>query len=341
MTHGAPEFGLMDQGWAAPEMSDADSLAETLATINLADELGYDSAWVGEHHHRRPEAAFWGRVPATEILLGHAIATTKSIALGTGVRILSTTPALRTAEEMSMLSVLSGGRVDFGVGLGSGQHGLKSREEKAAAFRDALAELLAILRNDPATGLPELSPVSPVDITTRIWAAARDETTLGFLAELGVNLVVGQAEIGAMQAKHVERYRHLGGKGRTRGVRLVHVAATEAEALERTTAAADLYYALMSKGGYHKEAVDKGLISAVPRDRHDMLDQISFIVGTPETVVEKLDAYIAETGIDQLDAMVRIPRLAISDVHDCMRLLKTEVIPNLTFGLAPKWARTA
>lgn len=336
-----PQFGVMDQGWAAPEMSDAQALAETLATINLADKLGFASAWVGEHHHRRPEAAFWGRVSASEILLGHAAATTSSIALGTGVRILSTTSALRTAEEMSMLSVLSGGRVDFGVGLGSGQHGLKSREEKAAAFRDALSELLAILRDDPSTGLPALSPASPVDITTRLWAAARDEATIGFLAELGINLVVGQAEMGHVQADYVERYRRLGGKGMTRGVRLVHVAATEAEALVRTEAAADLYHKLMSQGGYHKEAVDKGLLPATPADRNALLEQVNFIVGTPETVTEKLNAYIAETGIDRLDAMVRIPRLALDDVHDCMRLLKAEVIPNLRFGVAPKWAKTA
>ncbi|WP_338090942.1 LLM class flavin-dependent oxidoreductase [Pelagibacterium halotolerans] len=331
----------MDQGWAPPEMSDAESIAQTVGTINLADELGFDSAWVGEHHHRRPEAAFWGRVSASELVLAHAAATTSSIALGTGVRVLSTTTALRTAEEMSMLSVLSGGRVDFGIGLGSGQPGMQSRDEKAAAFRVLVSDLLAFLRNDPATGLPELSPVSPVDITTRLWAAARDEPTIAHLADLGINLVVGQAETGPVQANYVEQYRKAGGKGRTRGVRLVHVAPTHAEALARTEAASDLYFSQMTKGGYHKEAIDKGLFPAEPESREAMLEQINFIVGTPETVIKELNTYIAQTGVDQLDAMVRIPRLAIGDVHECMRLLKREVIPNLAFGVAPMWSKTA
>src|SRR4051812_14085944 len=91
-----PPFGLMDQGWGAPEASDADILKATLDTIRLADELGFDSAWVGEHHHRKDDAAFYGRFPAPELVLAHAAALTNRIHFGTGVRILSTTPPQRT-----------------------------------------------------------------------------------------------------------------------------------------------------------------------------------------------------------------------------------------------------
>ena len=185
----------------------------------------------GEHHHARPETPFYGRVPASELFLAYAAAQTSRITLGTGVRILSTTPSLRTAEEMSLLTLLSGGRTEFGIGLGSGQHGLKTGEEKAALFRQLLAELLAILRNDPALGLPPLSPAPPPELATRLWAAARDNATIDFLAETGVNLVVGQAEVPQSQAQFVSRYRSCGGRGRTRGVRLVFVAETHAAAL--------------------------------------------------------------------------------------------------------------
>lgn len=330
----SPKFGLMDQGWAAAETSDAEQAAISLANIRLADELGFDSSWIGEHHHQRPENPFWGRIPASEILLGYAAAQTSRIALGTGVRILSTTPAQRTAEEMAMLSVLTGGRVDFGIGLGSNQHGLKSREEKAAEFRRLLDELLAMLRSDGSNGMPALSPRSPVDITTRLWAAARDELTVGHLAATGVNLVVGQAELGAVQAEYVRTYRAAGGRGHTRGVRLVFVAPTHKEAIADSAAAADLYYSLMGKGGYHKEAIDRGLLPAEIKSREDMLVSINFVVGTPEAVAAQLNDYIKATGIERLDAMVQIPRLRPDHVHRSMRLLQTEVRPLLVYGAA-------
>jgi alkanesulfonate monooxygenase SsuD/methylene tetrahydromethanopterin reductase-like flavin-dependent oxidoreductase (luciferase family) len=268
------------------------------------------------------------------VLLGYAAAQTSRIALGGGVRILSTTPAQRTAEEMCMLSVLTGGRVDFGIGLGSGQHGMKTREEKAAEFRRLLDELLAVLRNDPQLQAPELSPVSPVDITTRLWAAGRDEPTIRHLAETGVNLVVGQAELGAVQSNYVRQYRAAGGKGKTRGVRLVFVAETDEQAMAESAPAADLYHSLIGKGAYQKEAQAKGLVAAEPTTREEMLDQVNFVVGSPDTVARKLNAYLAATGIDQLDAMVQIPRVGAENVARTLRLLQTEVRPQLVYDVA-------
>jgi alkanesulfonate monooxygenase SsuD/methylene tetrahydromethanopterin reductase-like flavin-dependent oxidoreductase (luciferase family) len=233
-----------------------------------------------------------------------------------------------------MLSVLTGGRVDFGIGLGSGQHGLKTREEKAAEFRRLLDELLAVLRNDPGLAAPELSPVSPVDITTRLWAAGRDELTIRHLAETGVNLVVGQAELGAVQAGYVRQYRAAGGKGKTRGVRLVFVAETDEQAMADSAPAADLYYSLIGKGAYQKEAQAKGLITAEPTSRREMLDQVNFVVGSPDTVARKLNDYLAATGVDQLDAMVQIPRVGAANVERTLRLLQAEVRPQLIYGVA-------
>ena len=327
-----PKFGLMDQGWADQQTSDADAIAQSLDTVRLADELGFDTSWIGEHHHVRPETPFYGRVPASELFLAYAAAQTSRITLGTGVRILSTTSPLRTAEEMSLLTLLAGGRTEFGIGLGSGQHGLKTGEEKAAEFRRLLTELLAVLANDPSTGVPQLSPVPVVDLSKRLWAAARDPLTIDLLVEKGVNLVVGQAEVGQSQAHFIKRYRDGGGRGRTRGVRLAFVAETHAEALERSRAAADLYYKLMGNNGYRLNAVAKGYLPAEVKTREDMLLHINFVVGTPEEVAAGLNAYIATTGVDQLDFMVKIPLLAPADIERSMRLLKSEVLPPLDFG---------
>ncbi|MDR3475482.1 MAG: LLM class flavin-dependent oxidoreductase [Devosia sp.] len=338
---GTRNFGVMDQGWATPDRTDAETVRAALDTIRVADELGFDSAWIGEHHHVKPEAAFYGRIPASEIFLAYAAAQTQRITLGTGVRILSTTPAQRTAEEMSLLSLLSGGRAEFGVGLGSGQHATKSREEKAAEFRTLLDELLAVLRNDPSLGTPPLSPVPPADLSSRIWAAARDEPTIVHLAETGINIVVGQAEIGQAQASYIRQYRAAGGTGKARGVRLVFVAETHDEAIARSSAAADTYFKMMGGNGYHKEAVAKGYLPAEVKSREDQLLHINFVVGTPEEVAAQLNAYLELTGLDQLDFMAQIPRLEPADVHRSLKLLKAEVMPRLVFKPLLNEAREA
>lgn len=107
-----PPLGLMDQGWAEPGMTDAESYAASLETIKLADRVGIDTAWIGEHHYVQTENPFYGRIPASEMFLAHAAAQTSRIMLGTGVKVLSTTTALRAAEEMAVLDVLSGGRAN-------------------------------------------------------------------------------------------------------------------------------------------------------------------------------------------------------------------------------------
>ncbi|WP_172331427.1 LLM class flavin-dependent oxidoreductase [Mangrovicoccus sp. HB161399] len=324
-----PRFGLMDQGWAAPGTTDAEMAEHSLALIRLADEMGFDSCWLGEHHRRDDAAAFYGRFPVPEILLAKAAGLTRRVRLGTGVKVLSHVSPQRAAEEMAMLSLVSGGRVDFGIGLGSGaQNAIPDRAAKIARFAELLDGLLAEF-----AGLTEtpLSPAPGVDLVPRLWAAGRDEGTIAMLAARGINLVVGQAETGSVQAGYVRRYRRSGGRGLCRGVRLVFVAPTDAEALADSAAAADLYFSMMSKGAYTREAIAKGIFPEVPRNRAEQLDMVNVIAGSPETVAGKLNAYIAETGIDQLDAMVQIPHVSLGHAERTLRLLASEVRPRLKF----------
>ncbi|NHN84886.1 LLM class flavin-dependent oxidoreductase [Acetobacter musti] len=329
-------MGVMDQGWAPAGCDDVTALQNTARLVRVADELGYDTAWIGEHHHQRPDKPFWGRISATEVFLGYVAAQTRSVALGTGVRILGTTPVLRTAEEMTTLAALTGGRVDFGIGSGFGQFGMKSRAERIAEFCTTLDELLLILREKAPDGTPPVSPSSPVDITTRLWAAARDEGMVAHLAKTDINLVVGQAEPAVTQAGYIRSYRQAGGRGRTRGVRLVCVAPTRAQAIADSEKAAELYYEMFSQMAYHKEAVSRGLIRETPADHQELLSQIHFIAGTPDDVIPPLADYIATTGISQLDIMVNIPGMNPAHAERTLRLVQTEVRPALT----PAYAHT-
>jgi len=80
----------------------------------LAEELGYESFWVTEHHFH-----WFGGAHANPIVLLSAVAArTRTIRLGTAVTLLPYWHPLKVAEEFACLDNLSHGRVDLGVGRG-------------------------------------------------------------------------------------------------------------------------------------------------------------------------------------------------------------------------------
>ena len=88
--------------------------AHYLDQVDRAEALGFDSVWVTEHHFR----PFGGMVPSPQLLLAAFAQRTRRIRLGTSVVLLPLHHPLRIAEEMGMLDILSGGRINFGVGRG-------------------------------------------------------------------------------------------------------------------------------------------------------------------------------------------------------------------------------
>ncbi len=90
---------------------------EMLEQIEYAEELGFDSIWIAEHHSSR-----YGICPSLLPLLGHVAARTRKIRIGAGVSVLPFHNPILIAEESAMLDVLSDGRLDFGVGRGSADY---------------------------------------------------------------------------------------------------------------------------------------------------------------------------------------------------------------------------
>src|SRR6201991_3789169 len=87
---------------------------QDLDLIEHLDRLGYDEAWIGEHHSAGTEI-----IASPEIFIAAAAERTKHIRLGTGVTSLSYHNPLWVAERMVLLDHLTRGRIMLGVGPGS------------------------------------------------------------------------------------------------------------------------------------------------------------------------------------------------------------------------------
>ena len=83
-----------------------------LTQLETADRLGYDYAWVVEHHFLEE----YSHSPSPESFLAAASQRTKQIRLGHGIFQLTTNHPARVAERVAVLDLLSNGRVEFGMG---------------------------------------------------------------------------------------------------------------------------------------------------------------------------------------------------------------------------------
>ena len=107
------KFSMFHLFTQLPERSVQETYEYETQIILWADELGFDTAWIAEHHFRN-----YGTVPNTMLLLASLAAKTKRIRLGNAVVIMPFFHPLRVAEDAAMVDMISGGRLNFGFGRG-------------------------------------------------------------------------------------------------------------------------------------------------------------------------------------------------------------------------------
>lgn len=87
--------------------------AETLDVVAETEALGFDGAFVPEHH-----LAEDGYMPSPLVTLAALAARTKRMRLGTGIALGPLYEPLRFAEDCAVLDILSGGRLQLGLAIG-------------------------------------------------------------------------------------------------------------------------------------------------------------------------------------------------------------------------------
>jgi putative FMN-dependent luciferase-like monooxygenase len=142
-----------------------------IAQIVRAEELGFDTAWVAQHHFHRDE----GGLPSPFVLLAQAAAKTTRIRLATGIVTLPLEAPIRVAEDAAVLWLLADGRFELGIGSGGtatsfAPFGLDVGE-RPAIYAAHKATLLGALRGDVlTTDDGALYPQAP-ELVDTLWEA--------------------------------------------------------------------------------------------------------------------------------------------------------------------------
>jgi len=177
-------FGLIydfrnPERWPRPA---AELYAEQLDQIAYAEQIGFDSVWITEHHFIED-----GYTPSVLTVAAAIAARTSRIRIGTWVLLLPLHNALRVAEDAATVDILSGGRLDLGMGLGYRLEEFEAlgvdRRERGRRMDEGVELIRRAWTEERVTFSGRFYDVRDLPVTPRpvqrphppIWLAARGE----------------------------------------------------------------------------------------------------------------------------------------------------------------------
>ncbi len=196
------------------KVPDGQFIREEFDQLILADELGFESIWITEHHF-----SDYSISPNPLFYLAHLAARTKRVRLGTQVVVVPWHDPVRLAEEIAMLDHMSGGRALIGFGRGLSRMEYEGLRIDQGEARQRFDETVAMVMQAMETGYiegdgeiykqprREIRPTPVRSLKGRAFCAAGSPGSMVAAAKLGLGrLYLGQP----MVAGHAQNESILG-----------------------------------------------------------------------------------------------------------------------------------
>jgi len=332
------------------DKSEFELMQNSLAQVELADRLGYDYMWEVEHHFLEE----YSHSSAPEVFLAAASQRTKNIRLGHGIIQLTTNQPHRVAERVATLDLISGGRVEMGMGEGAGPaelhpFGIRVRD-KRDRWEEAVRAIIPMFSKDswefhgqyydfPARNVvpkPFQKPHPP------LWVACSNIQTIGEagmwgMGALGFSFVSPDAATAWVHKYYNQLLynpRRLGDYKANPNVAIVNgfmCARTDEEALEK---AAGWTFFIFALGYYGRKGVDApgqgNLWNEYQEWRKSDKAQEALrngLIGSPETIRKRLRQFEA-AHVDQVILLNQAGKTTHEDICESLDLFAREVMPE-------------
>jgi alkanesulfonate monooxygenase SsuD/methylene tetrahydromethanopterin reductase-like flavin-dependent oxidoreductase (luciferase family) len=330
--------------------------ARVTREIVRADELGFDYAWIAEHHFTDQ----YGIMPDVFVYAGYLAALTKRIKIGTAVVTLPLANPLRVAENTAFVDILSKGR--FVLGLGSGYRKYEfdgfgiDFEARRDIQEEAIPLLLKLFREKQAAqdgkhfklkvdGDYQLFPHPIQQPHPPIFLAGATDRSIGVAGRTGFGLMLSTWTSFDGLAKHAQIYRENSAKapadmrvnpahGHLDIARYVYVAETDAKARAESEAG------ILKHQSHFASSLTSGYLGTVAtanagsRDYDTLLREV-ILHGSPKTVIAAIERLREKTGLKSL--MLHYPPwYGPERALASLELFAREVIPHFKGKTQPQ-----
>jgi alkanesulfonate monooxygenase SsuD/methylene tetrahydromethanopterin reductase-like flavin-dependent oxidoreductase (luciferase family) len=324
--------------------------ARTTREILEAEALGFDSAWIAEHHFSNR----YGILPDPFSYLAYLAAKTTRIKLGAAVMVVPLHHPMRIVENAAFLDILSEGR--FQLGLGSGYRPYEfeglgiSYEERRKILYEAIPLILDGFHKKKVkangkyfkfdiSGDYEMFPQPIQTPHPPFYMGAGTESSMQIAAENGFGLMQSTLPNVETIGQHVDFYKkHMATApaplnqnpafGKVDVVRMVYVAPTDAQAKAESEAGIvrhmKSFFSAGNTGGYLGDVAEK---SDESQFLYDHLAETTILHGSPDTVIRRIEDFrkIGATSI----TLHYPPYYGVEKTLDMLRLFGKEVLPHL------------
>ena len=317
--------------------------ARGLEQAQAAESLGFRNAWLAEHHF-----STYGYLSRPLQLATFIAAKTTKLRVGTAVVVLPIHHPLVVAEEIATLDLLSGGRVDIGLGRGYQRYEFErlglQLDTGGQRWDESIDVLMKAFEGKPFTydgkifRIPETS-IFPQPLQKPhppIWVTAQSPYSLEYAARRGFNVLTGGfgvsfarlAEFGQVLKKTFAEAKHA--RQPTVGVqKACYVTKDKADARDAAEHARWNMRVTLSLRN-HYEKVENGKAIAVPVPNEPSIDELldrHLVIGTPDTVIRQIKRLQDVVGITHFNCSFWIGDMDQARVLRSMELFSREVMP--------------
>jgi natural product biosynthesis luciferase-like monooxygenase protein len=305
-----------------------------------AEDYGFDSVWVNEHHFHH----YGGHVPSAAVFLAAIAQRTTRVRLATSVVVLSLHNPIEIAEQMAMVDLMSGGRVDLGVGRGNVTVDYDVFGVSMAEAQGRTLEGLEVIRkawssqpfshhgrhfhydNLSVWPQPEQRPHPP------LWmGCSNNPDSFEYAGRTGYQLLtVAQhrplPELGDRIQRYLRTWQEAGRDPAAAEIGThyqVVVDEDRAAARERCQRARERYDASGADARRQAESPKAGL------SLEDMIDQGRIITGTPDDCLRQLEYAQDTLGITAVDLNFLFGGITYDEARRSVELFARHVIPRL------------